>query len=161
MLLSFSKIFFYLFITLHPFFVSVFDINHNIKNNNVEISIKVFTDDLETILKKNNKQKIDLSSSLSNAEVNKLISNYVQSKLLISIDNKVRKIAFVGYEIQKESVWIYLEINEISSFKKINISCNFLYDFEEKQMNIFNVKSNGVEKNYKLDNPKSSLEFVF
>ena len=146
---------------MHPFFVSVIDINHNANDKNVEISIKIFIDDFETTLKKNYQRNIDLSKSTNDVQVNKLITNYIEFKLQIAIDGKFQTMQYLGYEVQKESVWIFLEINNINHLKKMNFNCSLLYDFQNKQMNIFNVKANGSEKNYRLDYPKNTLEFVF
>ncbi len=144
---------------LHPFYVSVIDINHNAKDKNVEISIRIFVDDFESTLKKNYHRNFDLHKSANDVQVNKLITNYIESKLQIVIDAKPQALHYLGFEVQKESVWIFLEINNINQFKKINFNCNLLYDFQDKQMNIFNAKANGSEKNYKLDYPKNTLAF--
>ncbi len=151
-----------LFLTfIHPFYVSVIDVNHNAKDKNVEISIRIFVDDFEATLKKNYNKNIDLHKSTNDVQVNKLITNYIESKLQVAIDGKPKTMQYLGFEIQKESVWIFLEVNEIPHLKKINFNCNLLYDYQDKQMNIFNVKANGVEKNNKLDYPKNNFEIVF
>lgn len=146
---------------MHPFFVSVIDVNHNAKDKNIEISVKIFVDDFEATLKKNYQRNIDLHKASNDVQVNKLIHNYIETKLQIVIDGKPQIMNYLGFDVQKESVWIFLEVNEIPHVKKINFNCNLLYDFEQKQMNIINAKANGVEKNYRLDYPKSSLEFVW
>ncbi len=145
----------------HPFFVSVIDMKHNVKEKTIEISTKVFVDDLEAVLKKNYHTTFDLATSTSKPETNAVVAKYLQSKLQLTVNDKRQTIKYIGYEIQKESVWIYAEVDDIVSLKKINISCNLLYDYQDKQMNIFNVKANGSEKNYKLDYPKTSVEFVW
>jgi hypothetical protein len=79
--------------------------------------------------------------------------------LQISVDGKPKTLMYVGYEVKKESTWIYVEINDIATIKKLNLACNLLYEFQEKQSNIINATVNSIEKNYKLDNPKSTVEF--
>ena len=37
---------------IHPFFVSMTDINYNDNNKSLEISVRIFTDDLENTLRK-------------------------------------------------------------------------------------------------------------
>ena len=149
----------FLLSALHPFFVSVIDIKHNVKDKTIEISTKVFVDDLEAVLKKNYNVTSDLSKSTNNAAANSCVANYVQKKLQLTINDKPQTIKYIGYEIQKESVWSYAEVGDVVSLKKLSINCNLLYDYQDKQMNIFNVKANGSEKNYKLDYPKSIVEF--
>jgi hypothetical protein len=149
------------FTLIHPFFVSVIDMKHNVKDKTIEISAKVFVDDLEAVLKKNYHTTFDLSTATSKPETNAIVAKYLQSKLQLTVNDKLQTIKYIGYEIQKESVWIYAEVDNVTSLKKLNINCNLLYDYQDKQMNIFNVKANGSEKNYKLDYPKSSVEFVW
>lgn len=149
------------FILIHPFFVSVIDIKHNAKDKTIEISTKIFVDDLEAILKKNNNKTFDLSNTTLKSETNAVVAKYLQSKLQLTINGKPQTIKYIGYEIQKESVWIYAEVEDVTTLKKLSINCSLLYDYQEKQMNIFNIKANGGEKNYKLDFPKSTVEFTW
>ncbi len=144
---------------LHPFFVSVIEMNHNAKEKSVEVSIRIFTDDLEATLKKVNNSKVDLLNPNNKVNNDKLIVEYIRQKMAIKIDTKLVVLEYVGYEIKKESVWLYFEIDNIASIKKINVNCNLLYDFEKKQINIFNVKANGKEESYKLDYPKIDASF--
>ena len=148
-------------ILIHPFFVSVIDIKHNAKEKNIEVSFRIFTDDLEATLKNNYHCNVDLATGSAKADVNKFVANYVQSKLQLTVDNKPKTLKYIGYEIQKESIWIYAQVDDITTLKKLNISCNLLYEFTEKQSNIFNVTANGIEKNYKIDFPKNNLEFIW
>ncbi|MFY7964525.1 MAG: DUF6702 family protein [Chitinophagaceae bacterium] len=145
----------------HPFFVSVIDIKHNAKDKTIEISTKVFVDDLEAALKKNYNTTFDLSTSTLKPENNAIVAKYLQSKLQLTVNGKKQTLKYIGYEIQKESVWIYAEVEDVASLKKLTINCNLLYDYQEKQSNIFNIKANGSEKNHKLDYPKSSVDFVW
>ncbi|HXL58320.1 MAG TPA: DUF6702 family protein, partial [Chitinophagaceae bacterium] len=44
---------------IHPFFVSMTDINYNSKEKELEISVRIFTDDFENTLRKYHSTKID------------------------------------------------------------------------------------------------------
>lgn len=146
---------------LHPFFVSVIELNHNPKEKSVEISMRIFTDDFEATLKKFGNTKIDLTNTTNKSATDELITNYVRQKLKVNIDNKATVLEYVGYEIKKESVWLYFEIDHIANVKKVDINCNLLYDYEQKQINIFHVNANGKEESYKLEYPNSYKSFQF
>lgn len=146
---------------LHPFFVSVIELNHNPKEKSVEISMRIFTDDFEATLKKFGNTKIDLTNPTNKSATDELITNYVRQKLKVTIDNKATVLEYVGYEIKKESVWLYFEIDNVTNIKKVDIFCNLLYDYEQKQINIFHVKANGKEESYKLEYPNSNKSFQF
>jgi hypothetical protein len=146
---------------LHPFFVSVIELNHNSKEQSFETSVKVYNDDFETALRKFGNVKVDLAKPENKASIDQLVTKYIQQKLLVKVDGKNIVLHYVGYEQKQESTWIYFETPNVSTVKKVEVNCNFLYDFQDKQMNIFNVKVNGIEKNYKLDYPKTVAAFDF
>jgi hypothetical protein len=146
---------------MHPFFVSVIEINHNTKEATVEISVRIFTEDLEKTLQQNNKGKVDMLNPPDKALLDKQIGDYLTQKLKLRIDGKPVAMHYLGHEIQKESVWSYLEIPNIKSMKQLGISCTLLYDFEKMQSNIFHVKNMGEDKSYKLDYPQDQTTFNF
>jgi 3',5'-cyclic AMP phosphodiesterase CpdA len=146
---------------LHPFFVSVVELNHDAKGKSLETSIRVFSDDLESTLTKFGNTKVDLAKPADKAVLDKLIASYVSQKLSVKVDGKAIALQYLGYEQKQESTWLYFETSNIASIKKVEVNCSLLYDFQNKQMNIFNVKANGIEKNAKLDYPKSTASFEF
>lgn len=150
------------FISLfHPFYVSVIDINHNTKASSLEISIRVFTPDLEQTLQKYSNTKVDIADPKDKTLLDKQISTYINQKIQFKINGAPANINYIGHEIQNESVWIYAEITKVSQLKKIDINCNLLYDYKDLQSNIFHVKSNENEKSFKLDYPKTTISFDF
>ena len=142
---------------LHPFYVSVVDIKHNAKEKTAEVSIRIFTEDLENTLKKFGNTRIDMVKPANKAIVDKLLNDYIQQKLHIKLNDKAASMQYIGYEQQLESIWTYLEIKEMPTIKKVEINCSLLYDYQEKQTNIFHIKANGKEKSYKLDNPETNF----
>ncbi len=146
---------------LHPFYVSIIDIQHNSKEKSLEISVRIFTEDLEATLKKTHTGKFDIYNATNKDIADKLITNYIKQKIHLTIDQKKVELDYVGFEHQKESTWIYFEVNNVAAFKKATINSTLLYDFEEKQINIIHVKNNGVQKSYKLEYPKSDANFEF
>ena len=145
----------------HPFFVSVIDFNHNTKDASVEISVRVFTDDLEKTIQKNSTSKIDVIKPTDKAVIDKLIVAYIGKTIHLKVNGQTVNTKYIGYEIIKESTWVYFEVEGVKELKKLDIDCNFLYDFEKSQTNIFHVKNKGVEKSYKLENPQRLSSFEF
>ncbi len=146
---------------LHPFYVSVIEINHNAKDANVEISIRIFTEDMEKTLQKYATAKVDIINGPNQEFIDNQINNYLTKKLILKVNGQPATLHYVGHEIQKESVWSYLEISGIKELKKLEIDCTLLYDFEKAQSNIFHVKSGNTDKSYKLDFPKNQASFTF
>ncbi|MDP1842566.1 MAG: hypothetical protein Q8K64_04015 [Sediminibacterium sp.] len=146
---------------IHPFFVSVIEINHNAKEATAEISVRIFTDDIEKALQKYNSAKIDIVHPANKSFIDQQLTNYVGKTLLIKVNGKPVKANYIGHEIIKESVWTYFEVTDVKDMSKVDIDCSLLYDFEKSQINIFHVKAKGQEKSYKLDYPKRQTSFEF
>jgi hypothetical protein len=146
---------------MHPFFVSVIEINHNPKEASVEISVRIFTEDLEKTLQKYSTTKVDMVHPTDKALLDKQINAYLVQKLKLRINGQPVAMQYIGHELQKESVWTYLEIPKIAEVKKLEVNCGLLFDYEKNQTNIFHVKSKGVEKSYKLDYPANTVSFDF
>lgn len=146
---------------IHPFFVSVIEINHNAKEATVEISVRVFTEDFEKTLQKYTTTKLDILKPSDNAFLEKQISNYLIQRIKVKVNGQPVTPTYLGHEIQQESVWSYLEIPKMSAVNKLELDCTLLYDFEKKQSNIIHVKNKGADKSFKLDYPKTGAVFEF
>ena len=145
----------------HPFYVSVTEINHNAKEQAIEVSCKIFADDMEEVLRKNYKVAVDLTNSKQQAQNDKLITDYVSRHLSFSADGKALHLKYIGFEKESESVYCYFEMTGISSLKKLEVTNSILQDLTDKQINIMHVVVNGNRKSYKLDFPHKQANFQF
>lgn len=145
----------------HPFFMSVIDINHNQKEATLEISVRVFSDDLEKTLQQFSKQKIDILNPSQKELIEKQLQAYVSQRLKLNVNGKPVSFRILGYEQQMESTWCYFEVENQSSINTVSVDCNLLYDYETNQVNIVHMKTKGIQKTYKLDYPKRETTFKF
>jgi hypothetical protein len=150
-----------LFSFFHPFFVSVTEVNHNQKNKAIEISSKIFFDDLELEIEKEFNVKFDIIKPTDKAKVNALIADYLKKHLQIKLDGKIYPMNFIGYEIQEDAAWCYLEIPKINKVSKIEINNNILYQLHKEQINMLNVTVGGKRQSTKLDSPDFKAQFIF
>ncbi len=146
---------------VHPFHVSVTEIEHSSQDKSLQISCKLFTDDFETILAKNYKTKVDLVNPANRAAMDSLIKKYLLSHLSVKADGKTVHFSYLGYEHEKEAVYGYVEAENIAAVKKIEISSTVLYDMFDDQVNIFHVKVNGERKSNRLNYPDKELKVEF
>jgi len=144
---------FILFTFLHPFYVSVTDISHNQKTKSLEISSKIFFDDLESDIEKENNLRIDILKPQNKELVNNLIAKYLKKHIQIKVNGKITSLKYLGYEIQEEAIWCYLEIENINKVNLIEVDNNVLYNLHKEQINMLNVIINGKRQSIKLDNP--------
>ena len=147
--------------THHPIFVSVTEINHNAANKSLEISCKIFTDDLEQTLRQQNKIRIDLLNPASKQAMNVLVNNYIKKHLQLKVDDKAVVLEFVGFEQQEEGIISYFEVKNMATVKKLDVTNTILYESRPQQMQIIHVMVNGERKSSHLDNPDEKASFQF
>jgi len=104
---------------------------------------------------------VDLVSSKDTAGNNKKIFEYIKSHLQITIDGKPVQMSFVGYEKEDVVVYSYLQVDNISSVKKVAIVNTLMHDLFDDQVEIIHMIVNGNRKSTKLDYPAKSAEFSF
>jgi hypothetical protein len=147
--------------TNHPLFVSVTEIELNAKDKTLEISCKIFTDDFEKTLRQNYKTTVDLLKPKDKTTMNKLVSDYVQKHLLLTVDGKKAALQFLGYEQQEEGIVSFYQASNIAAVKKIAITDNILYEYKKEQIGIIHVTVDGNRKSTKLTNPEDKCSFDF
>jgi hypothetical protein len=144
----------------HPFYLGVTHFKLNAKTNALETSVKLFTNDLETALKKfNNNSTVDLVNGSNKEELNKLINRYLQQHLNIKVDGKTATFDYIGYEIEKDVTWIYIEYKKIKSIKTLDVENTLLYDSFDKQTNIIRLETAAGEQNSKISYPEKTVKF--
>src|SRR5215210_3883345 len=82
----------------HPFYISVTEMSLNSKTKSLEISCKMFAEDIEDVLKQNYKMPVDLSNDKMQEQNNKLMNDYILHHFSIKIDSKPTTLKFVGFE---------------------------------------------------------------
>ncbi len=147
--------------TPHPFHVSVVEIEHNAADKTLEISCKIFTDDFETTLAKNYKTKVDLINPPNKAAMDTLVKKYILSHLSIKVNGKPVILDYIGFENENEAAYGYIQVENVSSVSKLEITNSILYDKFDDQTGIMHVKVNGNRKSTKLNYPDKEAVFSF
>ncbi len=145
----------------HPFYLSVTEINHNAAAKTLEISCKMFADDMESILEKNYRATLDITTDKDKSQFDRFIPDYFSRHLSLTVDGKAVKYSFVGYENDKESVYVYFEVEQVGGFKKMDVNNSLLCDFNNEQINIVHVTVNGNRKSNRQVCPASMNSFSF
>ena len=145
----------------HPFYMGVTDLKYDAASKNMNVSVKLFTNDLEEALRKNSKKNIDILHPQNKAEVDSILFTYIKKRLSISLNLKQQTLHYIGYEREDESVWTYFELNKVPTPKTLDIDTRLLYDHFPQQINIVHAEVNGIKKSSKVTNPDSKVEFRF
>ena len=146
---------------MHKYYVGLTEVNIDSKKHTLNVSTKLFMDDLEAGLFKTYNKKVDLSTSVNNKEVQQLLVNYLDANFKINVGGKLYKLKFVGYEVENDAVWCYSEVVNFKGKGTVSVYNTLLYESFPEQSNLMNVNWDGVSKSVRLINPEKLAEFIF
>lgn len=147
------------FLLLHPFYVSITSVDYNDAAHRVEISSRIFYDDLEVALKDGRNLKIDLINPTDRPAVDSLMASYFRNYFGLAVNGKPVPLHYVGYEIDEDVAWCFLEVTDINHVERLQLDNRLLFNQFPKQSNIMHVTVHGKRKSTKLDNPERTAVF--
>ncbi|MCX7743844.1 MAG: hypothetical protein N2167_04680 [Flavobacteriales bacterium] len=145
----------------HPYYVSITEIRIDTREQTLQVSCRMFMDDLEEAISKLYDLKVDILTSIRFQSLNDVFFQYIRQHLSIQIGGVFQQPQMLGYEIEEEAVWCYLELKNMKETGPIKIINTILYDFIPSQTNIIHCYYNGVRKSLKLVNPESKAMFEY
>ncbi len=143
--------------TIHPFHVSVTEIRLDESQKLVNVSCKMFTDDLQDALVRLYQHRANLGTKQEKDAV--FIGRYISERLQVTLANQPITWRLVGYEIEEEAVWCYLDAEPINLSGQVQVKNTLLYDFLPDQTNLIHFFKNGHRTSHKLVNPHDFVGF--
>lgn len=127
----------------HPIHISVVQLDYNAKTRSVELAIKIFADDLEAVINKQQNVVLRLGTPRELSTASALIFEYVVRHLKVGINGKSPSaLQLVGKELEEEAVWVYVEIPNaapsVSAIKTLTLANTILMDYYDDQSNLLN-----------------------
>lgn len=146
---------------LHPFYVSMTEVQHNDKARRLEVSCKLYTNDLEATLEKNYRTQIDILQPQDRSRIEPLLQDYLQKHFQVQVDGKPLTFRFLGYEIEEDATWCYLEAVKVNQVRRLEVKNDLLFADYPTQINMLHVTVKGRRQSTKLGNPQSLATFRF
>jgi hypothetical protein len=139
----------------HKFYVSIAEIDR--KPESLQISIKLFTDDLELGLGKFYQEDLKIEAAI----VDSLLEDYLSQKLKISVGDSLLTQTLIGKEVVYDVTWVYVELPYASAIKTLEIQNLILLDYNEEQSNITNIKDQqGMVESYMYTPSRKTYTFT-
>lgn len=149
------------FLFFHPIHVSIAEIDHNAKAKSLQITLRIFVDDLElSIRNKNNQPEMDLLNPGAKT-TDELVGEYLMNVLKIKVDKKALKINYLGHEIEGAAMICYIEVENVKKFKTIEVTNRAILETHDDQSNLVNVNYLDKVKSMRLTNDKPTDQVTF
>lgn len=146
---------------LHKFYVSIYQVEHNISKKRLEITARIFIDDLNKELKRYSGQKTRVGETMQSTKDLEILASYTTEKFKISVNKKNKTLQFKSVEVLGDQVICYYAIAAVSTIKSIDVENTALFDIDSQQQNIINFNINKKRQSLILisNNPRGMLNF--
>lgn len=145
----------------HPYYISVVDMKYFSSQNTLQISTRMFSNDLEDALLKSTGKRVDLLNPKNQAEADSVLFQYIKQRFSIKVNYSSLQLKYLGYEKEDESIWAYMEIKNVKLPKQVSVNTKLLYDYLPTQTIIIHCDVNGTKKSSKINNPDTTVDFNF
>lgn len=145
----------------HKFYVSVTQIDFVPNKKRVEITSRIFIDDLEKALEKRFKKKFYLTSSREIENADALIQEYLKEKIKISINKKSQNIEYLAREVEGDVLIFYTKIAVSKKINTFEIFNSLLTDIYKEQQNIVHVNINSNKNSFLFTNSDTNQKIDY
>ncbi|PWB24858.1 DUF6702 family protein [Flavobacterium sp. HTF] len=133
--------------TFHKFYMGIFQVNYAAEKKMVQITSRIFIDDLNNGLEKKYHKKTFVGTEKETQADVDLLKKYLADNFSIKINGQLKPITFLSKEVEAGDVLVcYSRIKDIDKFKTIEISNSVLVDWNAEQQNITHISAFGTKK---------------
>ena len=141
----------------HQFFISTTDIQFKSEEKRAEITIQVFTHDINLLLENANYKTIDLGTKKENDDIDIFLVNYLSDNFVLQ-DYRWK---YIGKKVGTEYTLFFLEIEDFSLSPKIAILNSLFMDLYNKQRIIVNFYNGEIIQSASMTNAEPVFSFNF
>jgi len=128
--------------TFHKFYVGVFQVNYAAEKKMLQITSRIFIDDLNNAMEKKYRKKTFVGTSKETQADIDLLKKYLTENFTIKVNGQSKTIAFLSKEIEADDVLVcYSRIKDVDKFKTLEISNTILVDWNAEQQNITHISA--------------------
>lgn len=135
---------------LHAFHVSVCEIEFDEKQKQLEITHRIFLDDLEIALTDWSKEKVDVLNPEDPELLNQMIGQYLTEKTTYLLNGKSVNASYLGSEKEESVMYCYQVITGVKKVKSLKVTNETLMETYDDQTNIVHIEKDDQMKSLKL-----------
>ncbi len=151
----------YLAWVLHPMHVSVTEINMNDADKRLEITMRVFIDDLELTLRHHFRQpELDVLDPKGQT-LDALMAGYLKDRFKIALDGKPQMVKYLGSERDHEAFIFYIEVEKIKKWQTIQVLNSIITETYDDQSNLVHVMVGETVRSLRLTRRQPSDILTF
>lgn len=150
--------------SLHPVHSSGCLIEWNEQDKSLEISLKIFSDDLDMAVSRQANKKLFLGTEYESTNADEYLLVYLNEHFKLSLNDRPVQWEFIGKEVKRKGdfeIWIYLQVTNVPEVHKLNVTQSILTEHYADQSNYVNAVVRGEKKGLVLGMAYPSGEIFY
>ncbi len=142
--------------SVHKYYISLTKIDFIKDKNEVQVTMRIFIDDLQATLNTAYHTNIELALPDESKQIDSLINTYLLKKFILTINGNKKEYTYLGKEYEDDVVYLYLEAENITKITAIKVKNSMLMDEFESQKNIIKIHINNTKRTFLLTKKKDN-----
>ncbi len=135
---------------VHKFYVSIYQINYKSEKKQIEITSRIFYDDMNTVLEKKFNKKIHIGQANETEADILLMKAYILNHFSIKVNGKTKTINYLSKETEANVAICYFKITDVAKIKTLEIENTALFELNSDQQNIIQTNIYNKKQNLLL-----------
>jgi exopolysaccharide biosynthesis protein len=141
----------FLFLTVsafdfHKFYVAIYQVNYAPEKKMLQITSRIFVDDLNMAIEKKYHKKAYLATEKESPEDIVLLKKYLTENLTFKVNGQNKTVNFLSKEIEGDVLICYSSVREVSKIHSLEIQNLILADWNSEQQNIMHFSVLGEKR---------------
>lgn len=124
----------------HKFYVAIYQVNYAQDKKMIQITSRIFVDDLNSILKEKYKKRTLLGEASESVDDVVLMKKYLAENFVLKVNGQTKAVNFLSKEMEGNVLICYYNVKDVSKIKTLEIQNTVLLDFTNEQQNIVHTK---------------------
>jgi hypothetical protein len=120
----------------HKFYMAIFQVNYAPEKKMLQITSRIFVDDLNLALEKKYGKKTFLGTEKESNEDVTNLKKYFAEQLLFKVNGQVKPVLFLSKEIEGDLIICYCKLTDIQKIQSVEITNTVLTHWNSEQQNI-------------------------
>lgn len=146
---------------LHAFHVSVCEIEFDESKKQLEITHRIFLDDLEIGLADWSEEQVDVLNPENPKHLDQMIGKYLTEKTTYVINGKSVRATYLGSEKEESVMYCYQVVTNLKKVKSLKVTNTLLMEIYDDQTNIVHLENGDQMKSLKLSDSETWGEVNF
>jgi hypothetical protein len=131
--------------SVHKFYMAIYQVNYAPQKKMLQITSRIFVDDLNKALEKKYNKKLNLGNEKEAAEDIVLLKKYLAENFSIKVNGQSKPMTFLSKELDGDVLVCYSNIKGIPKINSLEISNSVLIDWNSEQQNITHITVLGIK----------------